>query len=197
MSQSELQRLRSLRNLVPCYSVIGWNTLRWVRVASLFWLDRSALCNASKNLTITTKCTACRNLFIFLCDFVLDASGSDEKPTAQVRQETPAAMCFSVHTCAFLLSDFNEDWRIVDKLLLSLPIPKTTLLRLLIPDDGGNTLLRNVPNYLPHCTIRHLRWFEFLSALLWEPRIFHSQYQISWKSIRIFSIFFNVCEGPA
>jgi hypothetical protein len=128
-------------------------------------------------------------LFIFLCDFVLDVSGSDEKPTAQVRQETPAAMCVSVHTCAFLLSDFNEDWRIVDKLLLSLPVPKTTLLRLLIPDDGANTLLRNVRNYLPHCTV-HL----FASSSL---RTSNFPFPIS-NFMEISSDipnFFYVCEG--
>ena len=88
----------------------------------------SFLCNTSKNLTITTKYIARRDLFIFLCNFVLDASCSDEKPASQVRQETPATMCVSVYTCPVLVSDFNEDWRTVDKLLLSLQIPKTTLL---------------------------------------------------------------------
>jgi hypothetical protein len=102
-------------------------------------------------------------LFIFLYNFVLNASGSDEKPISQVRQETPAAMCVSVHTCALLMSDFNEDWRIVDKLLLSLPITKTTLLRPLIPKEGGSNLLRNVRNYLPHCTI-HLKRLESFFA---------------------------------
>jgi len=54
----------------------------------------------------------------------------------------------------------NEDWRIVDKLLLKLPVTKTTLLRPLIPKEGGSTLLRNVRNYLPHCTI-HLKRLEY------------------------------------
>jgi hypothetical protein len=117
--------------------------------------------------------------FVYLSlQLCLDASGSNEKPTSQVRQETPAAMCVSVHTCPFLFSDFNGDLRIVDKLTLRLPIPNTTLITPLIPEDGGNILLRNVRNYLPHCTIRHLRRLESLSALLSEPRIFHSQYQI-------------------
>ena len=52
----------------------------------------------SKNLTVTTKYIACRDLFIFLCNFVLNTSFSYEKLTSQVRQDTPVAMCVSVHT---------------------------------------------------------------------------------------------------